>query len=47
MNYSIRHANNAHESIKFTYEISDSKISFLDTTISISMKDGVISTDLY
>ncbi|XP_071124035.1 uncharacterized protein [Mytilus edulis] len=41
----IRHANNAHHSIKFTYEISDSKISFLDTTTSI--KDGVISTDLY
>ncbi|XP_063406271.1 uncharacterized protein LOC134690225 [Mytilus trossulus] len=41
----IRHANNAHQSIKFTYEISDSKISFLDTTTSI--KDGVISTDLY
>ncbi|XP_071178031.1 uncharacterized protein [Mytilus edulis] len=41
----IRHANNAHHSIKFTYEISDSKISFLDTTTSI--KNGVISTDLY
>ncbi|XP_063416353.1 uncharacterized protein LOC134697996 [Mytilus trossulus] len=41
----IRHANNAHHSIKFTYEISDSKIFFLDTTTSI--KDGVISTDLY
>ena len=41
----ISHANNAHPTIKFTYEISDSKMSFLDTTSTIS--DGIISTDLF
>ena len=41
----IVHANNAHPSIKFTHEISTSKITFLDTTTSI--KDGRMITDLY
>ncbi|XP_071145079.1 uncharacterized protein [Mytilus edulis] len=41
----IQHANDAHPSIKFTYEISDSKITFLDTTTQV--RDGNIFTDLY
>ncbi|XP_071155741.1 uncharacterized protein [Mytilus edulis] len=45
LNLFIHHANNAHPSIKFTYEISDSKITFLDTTTQL--RDGNILTDLY
>ncbi|XP_071160966.1 uncharacterized protein [Mytilus edulis] len=45
LNLFIQHANDAHPSIKFTYEISDSKITFLDTTTRL--RDGNIFTDLY
>jgi peptide-methionine (R)-S-oxide reductase len=38
-------ANNLHPSIKFTHEISNTTISFLDTSSSLS--EGVLSTDLY
>ena len=37
--------NNLHPSIKFTHEISNTTISFLDTSSSLS--EGVLSTDLY
>lgn len=39
------HANSIHPSIKFTHEMSTSKISFLDTTTTVI--DGIMSTDLY
>lgn len=42
---SIKHTNNAHQSIKLKDEMFDFKISFLDTTTSI--KDSLVSTDLY
>lgn len=42
----ITRANNIHPSIKFTYEISKSSISFLDTSSSLSA-NGELSTDLY
>lgn len=42
----ITRANNIHPSIKFTYEISKSRISFLDTSSSLSA-NGELSTDLY
>ena len=38
----LSRANNPHRSIKFTHEISNTTISFLDTSISLSE-----STDLY
>lgn len=41
----MQHANSAHPSIKFTHEISRTKITFLDTTTII--KDGIMSTDIY
>ena len=37
--------NNLHPSIKFTHEISNTTISFLDTSSSLS--EGVLFTDLY
>jgi hypothetical protein len=37
--------NNLHPSIKFTHEISNTTISFLNTSSSLS--EGVLSTDLY
>ena len=41
----LSRANNLHPSIKFTHEISNTTISFLDTSSSLS--EGEISTDLY
>ena len=41
----LSRANNLHPSIKFTHEISNTTISFLDTSNSLS--EGVLSTDLY
>jgi hypothetical protein len=41
----LSRANNLHPSIKFTGEISNSTISFLDTSSSLS--EGELSTDLY
>jgi hypothetical protein len=41
----LSRANNLHLSIKFTHEISNTTISFLDTSSSLS--EGVLSTDLY
>jgi hypothetical protein len=41
----LSRANNLHPSIKFTHEISNTTISFLDTSSSLS--EGVLSTDLY
>jgi hypothetical protein len=52
MNYSgkeldefFEHANSIHPSIKFTHELSKTKISFLDTTTTV--KEGNMTTDLY
>ena len=41
----LSRANNLHPSIKFTHEISNTTISFLDTSSSLS--EGVLSTDVY
>jgi peptide-methionine (R)-S-oxide reductase len=40
----ISRANNLHPFIKFTHEISNTTISFLDTS---SLSEGELSTDLY
>jgi hypothetical protein len=41
----FEHANSIHPSIKFTQEVSKTKISFLDTTTTV--KEGNMTTDLY
>jgi hypothetical protein len=41
----LSRANNLHPSIKFTHEMSNTTISFLDTSSSLS--EGVLSTHLY
>ena len=41
----LSRANNLHPSIKFTHELSNTTISFLDTSSSLS--EGELSTDLY
>jgi hypothetical protein len=41
----FEHANSIHPSIKFTHEVSKTKMSFLDTTTTV--KEGNVSTDLY
>ena len=41
----FEHANSIHPSIKFTQEVSKTKISFLDTTTTF--KEGNMITDLY
>jgi hypothetical protein len=41
----LSRVNNLHPSIKFTHEISNTTISFLDTSSSLS--EGELSTDLY
>ena len=42
----IKHINQCHETIKFTADISDSEINFLDTKVHLD-KDGGLWTDLY
>ena len=42
----IQYLNNCYPSIKFTAEISDSEVNFLDTTVHLD-PDGSIWTDLY
>ena len=42
----IQYLNNCHPSIKFTAEISDSEVNFLDTTVHLD-PDGSIWSDLY
>jgi hypothetical protein len=41
----FEHANSIHPSIKFTHEVSKTKMSFLDTTTTA--KEGNMTTDLY
>ena len=41
----FEHANSIHPSIKFTHEVSKTKISFLDTTTTV--KEGNMTTDVY
>ena len=41
----VRNANSIHPSIKFTHEVSKTKISFLDTTTTV--KECNMITDLY
>ena len=41
----FEHANRIHPSIKFTHEVSKTKLSFLDTTPTV--KEGNMTTDLY
>jgi hypothetical protein len=41
----FEHANSIHPSIKFTHEVSKTKMSFLDTTTTV--KEGNMTTDLY
>jgi hypothetical protein len=41
----FEHANSIHPSIKFTHEVSKTKVSFLDTTTMV--KKGNMTTDLY
>ena len=45
LNVFIKHANDAHPSIKSTYKIFESKVTFIDTATQV--KDGTIFTDLY
>ena len=45
LNEFFEHANSIHPSIKFTHEVSKTKISFLDTTTTV--KEGNMTTDLY
>jgi hypothetical protein len=40
----FEHANSIHPSIKFTHEVSKTKMSFLDTTTTV--KEGNTTTDL-
>ena len=40
----LEHANSIHPSIKFTHEVSKTKMSFLDTTTTV--KEGNMTTDL-
>jgi hypothetical protein len=41
----LEHANSIHPSIKFTHEVSKTKMSFLDTTTAV--KEGNMTTDVY
>ena len=41
----IVHANSIYPSIKFTHEVSKTKLSFLDTTTTV--KEGNMTADLY
>jgi hypothetical protein len=41
----FEHANSIHPSIKFTHEVSKTKLSFLDSTTTV--KEGNMTTDLY
>ena len=41
----LEHANSIHPSIKFTHEVSKTKMSFLDTTTTV--KDGNMRNDLW
>jgi hypothetical protein len=41
----LEHANSIHPSIKFTHEVSKTKMSFLDTTTTV--KEGNMTTDVY
>ena len=41
----LEHANSIHPSIKFTHEVSKTKMSFLDTTTAV--KEANMTTDLY
>ena len=41
----FKHANSIHPSIKFTHEVSKTKISFLDTTTTV--KESNMTTELY
>ena len=41
----FEHANSIHPSIKFTHEVSKTKMFFLDTTTMV--KEGNMTTDLY
>jgi hypothetical protein len=41
----FEHANSIHPSIKFTHEVSKTKMPFLDTTTTV--KEGNMITDLY
>lgn len=41
----FNHANNIHPSIKFTHEVSDTKMSFLDTCTTL--ENGILKTDIY
>jgi hypothetical protein len=41
----LEHANSIHPSMKFTHEVSKTKMSFLDTTTTV--KEGNMTTDLY
>ena len=42
----LKHLNQVHNSIKFTYETSRERVNFLDTWIQVN-KEGKIDTDLY
>jgi hypothetical protein len=41
----FEHANDIYPTIKFTHEVSKTKITFLDTTTTV--KEGNMTTDLY
>jgi len=42
----IKHLNESHQTIKFTTEISDTKVNFLDTTVYLDQRGGLY-TNLY
>ena len=41
----VEHANSIHPSMKFTHEVSKTKMSFLETTTTV--KEGNMTTDVY
>ena len=43
----VNHMNTRMESIKFTMEVSQSHVNFLDTTVKINPSNNTLETDLY
>lgn len=43
----FEHANSIHPSMKCTHEVSKTKMSFIDTSTTNTVKEGNLTTDLY
>ena len=44
LNKFVKYLNEIHETIKFTHEVSDSHIAFLDTTVKIDTDNSCVQT---